>query len=73
MTTLHTDILLKVEPPIPVSSKFWGLPKDMAKEVDKLFRMLWSIIFHMPTCILQGFFTRIVIFGGGGGDRTLAH
>jgi hypothetical protein len=54
LKTLHTDILLKVEPPIPVSSRLWGLPKDVVKEVEKLFRVLWSIIFHKPKYILQG-------------------
>jgi hypothetical protein len=58
-----------VEPPIPVSSRLWGLPKDVVKEVEKLFRVLWSIIFHKPKYILQGFFTRIMIFKGGGGER----
>jgi len=33
---------------------------------EKLFRVLWSIIFHKPKYILQGFFTRIMIFKGGG-------
>jgi hypothetical protein len=66
LKTLHTDILLKVEPPIPVSSRLWGLPKDVVKEVEKLFRVLWSIIFHKPKCILQGFFCSIMVFKGGG-------
>jgi hypothetical protein len=69
LKTLYTDILLKVEPPIPVSSRLWGLPKDVVKEVEKLFRVLWSIIFHKPKYILQGFFTRIMIFKGGGGGE----
>ena len=56
-----------MEPPIPVSSRLWGLPKDVVKEVEKLFRVLWSIIYHKPKYILQGFFTRIMIFKGGGG------
>jgi hypothetical protein len=46
LKTLDCDILLRVEPPIPVSSRLWGLPKDVLKEVEKLFRVLWSIIFH---------------------------
>jgi hypothetical protein len=45
LKTLDSDILLRVEPPIPVSSRLWGLPKDVLKEVEKLFRVLWSIIF----------------------------
>jgi hypothetical protein len=45
LKTLNSDILLKVEPPIPVSSRLWGLPKNVLKEVERLFRVLWSIIF----------------------------
>ncbi len=58
-----------MEPPIPVSSRLWGLPKDVVKEVEKLFSVLWSIIFHKAKYILQGFFTRIMIFKGGGEGR----
>ena len=65
--TLHSDILLTVEPPIPVSSRLWGLPNDVMKEVEKLFRVLWSIVFLLPVCILQGFFSRIVTLDRGGG------
>ena len=32
-----------MEPPIPVSSRLWGLPKDMVKEVEKLFRAVLPI------------------------------
>ena len=35
---------MKVEPPIPVSSHYLGLPKDVVKKVEKLFRVKWSII-----------------------------
>ncbi len=42
---LESNILFSVEPPIPVSSRLWGLPKDVLKEVEKLFRVLWFIIF----------------------------
>ena len=64
--TLHSDILRKVEPPIPVSSRLWGLPNDVMKEVEKLFRVLWPIIYLLPVCILQGFFFRIVTLDRGG-------
>jgi hypothetical protein len=42
-----------VEPPIPITSRYWGLPKDIVKKVEKLFRVQWSIIFlqfkHLTT------------------------
>ena len=72
LKTLHTDILLKVAPPIPVSSRLWGLPKDVVKKVLKLFRVLRSIIFHLRKCILQGLFSRIMIFDWGGGRHLRA-
>jgi DDE superfamily endonuclease len=46
LKTVDSDILLRVEPPIPISSRHYGLPKDILKEVEKLFRVLWSIIFY---------------------------
>jgi len=67
--TLHSNILLKVEP--PVSSRLWGLLKDVLKEVEKLFRVLWFIIYLLPECILQGFFSRIINGDSGGGGGTL--
>jgi hypothetical protein len=44
LKTINSNILLRVEPPIPITSRYWGLPKDV-KKVEKLFRVLWSIIF----------------------------
>jgi hypothetical protein len=53
LKTINSDILLRVEPPIPITSRYWGLPKDIVKKVEKLFRVLWSIIFlqfkHLTT------------------------
>ncbi len=44
LKTLNTDILLKTEPPIPVSSRgFWGLPQQTLKIVEKLVKE-WSIL-----------------------------
>jgi hypothetical protein len=42
LKTLNTDILLRVEPPIPVSSRLWGLPKNVLKEVERLFRLAYN-------------------------------
>jgi hypothetical protein len=42
--TVDSDILLRIEPPIPVSSRLWGLPKGVLKEIKKLFMVMWSII-----------------------------
>jgi hypothetical protein len=44
LKTINSDILLKVDPPIPVSSRFWGLPKIVVKEADKLLMVKRSII-----------------------------
>jgi hypothetical protein len=49
LKTVDKDILLRIEPPIPVSSRLWGLPKDVLKEVEKLFMVMWSIIFKKIT------------------------
>jgi hypothetical protein len=55
LKTLDSDILLRVEPSIHVSSRLWGLPKDVLKEVEKLFRVLWSIIFIFIIFSKMGF------------------
>ena len=52
LKTINTDILLTVEPPVPISSRFLGLPKDVVKEVEKLLRVKWSIIW----IVLMNFF-----------------
>lgn len=53
LKTINRDILRKVDPPIPVSSRLWGLPKEIEKEIDKLMRVKWSIIdFHYHTNII---------------------
>jgi hypothetical protein len=44
LRTIDSDILRKVEPPIPVSFRLWGLPEDVVKDVDRLMRATWSII-----------------------------
>jgi hypothetical protein len=44
LKTINRDILLKVDPPIPISLRFWGLPKETVKKVEKLFVVRWSII-----------------------------
>jgi len=44
LKTIHRDILRKVDPPIPVSSRLGGLSKEVAKDVDRFLRVQWSII-----------------------------
>lgn len=44
LKTVNTDILRRVDPPIPVSSRLWGLPKDVVKDIEKRMRVKWSII-----------------------------
>jgi hypothetical protein len=41
LKTNNQDILLKVEPPVPVSSRLFGLSKNVVAEVEKLFRVKW--------------------------------
>ncbi len=53
LKTNNQDILLKVEPPIPVSSRLFGLPINVVAEVEKLFRVKWwSTTFFYLTCLL---------------------
>jgi hypothetical protein len=53
LKTNNQDILLKVEPPIPVSSRLFGLPKNVVAEVEKLLRVKWwSITFFYLSCLL---------------------
>ncbi len=50
LKTINRDILLRVDPPIPVSSRLMGLPKNIVKDIEKLLRVKWSIIelhFHI--------------------------
>ncbi len=35
LKTINKDILCIVHPPIPVSSRLWGLPKDVVKSIEK--------------------------------------
>ena len=44
LKTINRDILRKVDPPIPVSSRLGGLSKEVAKDVDRFLRVQWSII-----------------------------
>ncbi len=41
---INTDILREVEPIIPVSSRLWGLPKDVVKEIDRLLRVKCGLL-----------------------------
>jgi hypothetical protein len=45
LKTINSDIIRVVDPPIPVSSRLWGLPKDVVKDIEKRMRVKWSIIF----------------------------
>jgi hypothetical protein len=39
--TKNSDILLQVDPPVPVvSDRIWGLPKDTLKKVEDLFKVV---------------------------------
>jgi hypothetical protein len=53
LKTINKDILSIVDPPIPVSSRLWGLPKDVVKSIEKILRVKWSILL-----VLNRFFLR---------------
>jgi hypothetical protein len=55
LKTNNQEILLKVEPPIPVSSRLFGLPKNVVAEVDKLIRVKWWSItlFYLTSLMLK--------------------
>jgi hypothetical protein len=44
LKTINSDIIMKVEPPIPVSSRLYGLPKDTVKNIENIIMVKWSII-----------------------------
>ncbi len=39
LKTIISDILLKTDPPIPVSNRYWGFPKNTEKKPDQIFRV----------------------------------
>ena len=59
LKTINSDILLKVETPIPVTNRFFGLQKDLVKKVETLFRVKWftfvTNIFRNILISLQNF------------------
>lgn len=62
LKTHNGDILLQVDPPVPVSSRLFGLPKVVVNEVDKLFRVKWSIILYSPKKFVLKFFLKLQNF-----------
>jgi hypothetical protein len=46
LKTINSDILLMVDPPLPNTSRFYGLPKDILKKVETLFMVKWSFILN---------------------------
>ena len=44
LKTNNKDIVRQVDPPVPVSSRLWGLDKDEVKDVENRMRVKWSII-----------------------------
>ena len=36
LKTINSDIMMMVDPPIPFSSRLWGLPKEVVKEIEVL-------------------------------------
>jgi hypothetical protein len=50
LKTSNNDILLLVDPPVPVSNRHMGLPAATLRSVETIFRVLWSIIFFTCQC-----------------------
>ena len=71
LKTINTDILLTVEPPVPISSRFLGLPKDVVKEVEKLLRVKWSIIWIVLMNFFPLNFSEYQLSRKGGGGLLL--
>jgi hypothetical protein len=44
LRTDRRDIIMPIDPPIPVSNRYWGLPKEKLQELQKNSRVNWSII-----------------------------
>jgi hypothetical protein len=51
------DILCIVDPPIPVSSRLWGLPKDVVKSIEKIRGVKWPVLL-----VLNRFFLRCMYY-----------
>ena len=73
LKTNNKDILLKVDPPIPVSSRYLGLPKDIVSKVYYHLRVKWSFIccfylylpllFHFKTLLNPSNFNQKIDIG----------
>ncbi len=57
LKTINKDILCIVDPPIPVSSRLWGLPKDVVKSIEKILKGKWSVLL-----VLNRFFLRCMYY-----------
>jgi hypothetical protein len=51
LKTINSDVLRVIDPPIPVSSRLWGVPKDVVKEIEKLKRVKWFFIVKCPLMV----------------------
>jgi hypothetical protein len=51
LKTINSDVLMVIDPPIPVSSRLWGLPKEVVKEIEKLKRVKWFFIVKCPLTV----------------------
>ena len=64
LKTINSDILLKVDAPIPVSNRCFGVAKDVAKEADKLLMVKRSIFLNTFFLFLWGFWVFFGVFSG---------
>ena len=53
LKTRNCDILLKIDPPIPVSSRHMGLPKNLVSKVYHHFRVQWLFICWNLFCLFS--------------------
>jgi hypothetical protein len=47
LKTINLDVLMVNYPPIPVSSRLWGLPKEIVKKIEKLKRVKWFLLLNV--------------------------
>ena len=62
LKTNNKDILCKTQPPIPVSSRYVGYPKNVLKNVDTLRLTIFWLIFFILPCVPVVFFHNNCLF-----------
>ena len=47
LKTNNRDIIREVEAPIPVSSRLFGLPKDVVKDIENIMRVKKWVVYYL--------------------------